>query len=40
MCFWWQSLHHGICQTTMSDVMMNVHTCATDDTPYTMVYVW
>jgi hypothetical protein len=27
------------CHITMTDLMMNVHTCFTDDTSYTMVYV-
>ena len=30
---------HGEYQITMSDLMMNVHTCVTDDTTYTMFYV-
>ena len=29
-------LHHVICQITISDLMMNVHTCATDNTTYIM----
>jgi hypothetical protein len=39
MFYWWHYLHHVVCQITMSDLMMNVHTCFTDDTTYTMVYV-
>ena len=30
---------HVVCQITMSDLKINVHICATDKTPYTMVYV-
>jgi hypothetical protein len=32
-------LHHGVYHITMSDVMMNVHPCVTDNTIYTMVYI-
>jgi hypothetical protein len=33
------SFHHVLCQITMSDLMMNVHTSGTDNTSYTMLYV-
>ena len=28
-------LHHGLCQLVMSDLMMNVHICVTDNITYT-----
>ena len=39
MCYWWKYLHHFVCKIPMSDVMMNIHTCLTDTTTYTMLYV-
>ena len=39
MCYWLHYWHHVVCQITMSDVMMNVHTCVTDNTIYTMLCV-
>ena len=39
MSYWLHYVHHVVCHTTMSDVMMNVHTCVTDNTIYTMLYV-
>jgi hypothetical protein len=39
MCYGWHSVHHGICQITLSDVMMNVHIWFTDTTTNTMLYV-
>ena len=30
---------HVVCQINMSDLMMNVQTCVTDNTSYTMLYV-
>jgi hypothetical protein len=30
---------YGVCDITMSNVMLNVHTCVTDKTTYTMLYV-
>ena len=39
MSFWTQYLHHIVCQINMSDLMMNVHTCVSDSTTYTMAYV-
>jgi len=35
----WTNLHHVVCQINMSDLMLNVHTCVTDNTTYTLVYV-
>ena len=32
-------LHNGVCQISMSDLMMNVHTCVTDNTTGTMLFV-
>ena len=29
---------HVVCQINMSDLMMNIQTCATDNTTYTMLY--
>jgi hypothetical protein len=37
--YWLHYLHHVLCQITMSDLMMNVHTSGTDNTSYTMLYV-
>jgi hypothetical protein len=31
-------LHHGVCQITMFDLMMNAHTCATDNSTCTMFF--
>jgi len=39
MCYCDHYLHHDVCQITTLDIMMNVNTCATDNTSYTMVYV-
>ena len=39
MCYCDHYLHHCVCEITMSDLMMNVHTCVTDNTTYTMLYV-
>ena len=39
MFYWWHYLHHVVCQITMSDVMMNVHTCLTDSITYIILYV-
>jgi hypothetical protein len=33
------SFRHVLCQITMSDLMMNVHTSGTDNTSFTMLYV-
>ena len=35
----WNYLHHEVYQITMSDFMMNVQTCVTDYTTYTMLYI-
>ena len=32
-------LHYGVCQISMSDLIMNVHKCVTHGTTYTMLYV-
>ena len=32
-------LYNVVCQITMSHLMMNVHTCVTDNTTYTILYV-
>ena len=39
MCYWKHYLHTPLCQITMSDLFMNVDTCVTDNTTYTMLYV-
>ena len=39
MLYWWNNLHHEVCQCTMSELTMNAHTNDTDDTTYTMLYV-
>ena len=39
MCYWDHYLHHGICQITMQDIIINVHTCFTDSTTYAMLYI-
>ena len=31
-------IYHVVCQTNMSDLMMNIQTRATDNTTYTMLY--
>ena len=38
-CYWKQYLHYGVCQISMSELMMNIHTFGTDNTTYTMLYV-
>ena len=37
MCYREHYLLHGVFQVTMSDLMMNVHTCVTINTNYTMM---
>ena len=32
VCYCYHSLHNAVCQTTMSDVTMNVHTCLSENT--------
>ena len=39
MFYWDHYLHHGVWQITRADLLMNVHTCVTDKTAYTMLYV-
>ena len=39
MCYWKQYLHYGVCQISMSDLMMNIHTFVTDNTTYTKLHV-
>ena len=39
MCYWYHSLHHGICQMHIFYLKMKVHICDTENTNYTMVYV-
>ena len=31
-------IYHDVCQVNMSDLMMNIQTCATDNTIYIMLY--
>ena len=31
-------IYHVVCQINMSDLMMNIQTCATDNTTYIMLY--
>ena len=38
MFYWKYYLHHFVCQISMSDLMMNMHTCVTANTTYTMLY--
>ena len=38
MCYWKQYLHYGVCQISMSDLMMNAQTCINDNTTYIIVY--
>jgi hypothetical protein len=39
MCYWKHYQNHVVCQINMSDLMMNVNTCLTDNTTYVMLYV-
>jgi hypothetical protein len=39
MCYWWHFLPHVVCQIIMSDLMINIQTCVTEITTYTMLYV-
>ena len=36
--YWYHYLHHGVSQIILSDLIMNLHTCVTDNTTYTMFY--
>jgi hypothetical protein len=36
---WKHYLHHAVCQNSKSDLMMNVHTWATDNINHIMLYV-
>ena len=36
--YWKHYFNHVVCHITMTDLMMNVHTCFTDDTTYIMLY--
>jgi hypothetical protein len=38
MFYWKYYLHHCVCQISMSDLMMNIYTCVTAKTTYTMLY--
>jgi hypothetical protein len=39
MYYWDNCLPQGICKIIMSYLLMNEHTCVTDTTSYTMLYV-
>ena len=39
MFYWKYYWHHFICQISMSDLMMDVHTCVTANATYIMLYV-
>jgi hypothetical protein len=39
MSYWQHYLHYVVCQITMSDLIVNAHTCFTDSTIYTLVHV-
>jgi hypothetical protein len=39
LCYWYHYLHHVVYQISMSDLTMNIHTCVTINTTYTMLYV-
>ena len=39
VCYCEHYLHHVVCQITMSDLTMNIHTCVTDNTTNTLLYV-
>jgi len=37
VCYWYHYWHHGVSQIILSDLTMNLHTCVTDSTTYTML---